>query len=260
MKKISLVSAVVLAAVSLAGISPAQAEAQKSIAIIDASFESHLIPGDVVEVCVVAQSICDSKPKLSKTSQWEAFNHGTIMADIIRSVNPTAKLFLITAGTSRDGIVNAVNLNQALKWINQNNETQNITAISFSYNSGVGSRCRPMASGVNVNTLHSEIVSNIANLKSEGTLVYAASGNYASGNNIDYPACIDDVVAVGSNQWRGSQAKSDIIVTGFKYFSPNLKSGIPSNQNRSQLLNSGTYEYNVSYTTSVTTALTAANN
>ena len=260
MKKMyaGIVSAV--AFVGIVGMVPAQAEQQKAIAIIDASFDAKLIGGDVLEVCVVSSTICSNTAIPRNASQYKAYNHGTIMADIVRSQNPDAKLILITAGTTRTGVVNTVNFNEALKWINSNNETYNIKSVSFSYNAGVGSTCKPKATGVNVNTLHSEIINTISVLKSEGTLIYAASGNYGSGNRIDYPACIDDVVAVGSNLYRGSQPKSDIVFNGPTYNSKILKSFRTSLQDSFAIDSSSLYNVRVGNTTSVATAMVAANN
>lgn len=260
MKKIISLSVIALASLSVVGISPAQAEQQKAIAIIDASFDSKLISGDVVDICVVSKSVCSSTVLPKRASDYVAYNHGTIMADIIRANNPNAKLFLITAGTTRTGVVNSINFNEAIKWVNANNKLHNITSVSFSYNAGIGRTCLPKATGVNVRTLHSEIVSTVAELKSEGTNVYAAAGNYASGNNVDYPACIQDVVAVGSSLWRGSQASSDIIVNGLRYTSPSLKSSVPFSQDSHEIILSGPHAIAFSYTTSVTTAIVAANN
>jgi len=260
MKKISFVSAIALAAVSIAGISPAQAEEQKTIAIIDSYFDRGLIGGDIVEVCVVAKTLCDTVTQPTTSKQFEDFNHGTIMADIVRQNNPEAKLILIRAANHTNSTVNGIGFNSALDWIISNKDVYSIDNVSFSYNVGNGATCRPSTPGVNIHSAHSNIVGDIQALKSAGVIVYAAAGNYASGNRVDYPACIDDVVSVGSSNWRGSQLRSDIVVSGLKYFSNNLKSDIPSNQNTARLLNSGKHQYNVSYTTSVATAIIASNN
>jgi hypothetical protein len=260
MKKISFVSAIALAAASLAGIAPAQAEEQKTIAIIDSYFDRGLIGGDVVEVCVVTKTLCDIVTQPRNPKQFENFNHGTIMADIVRQNNPGAKIILIRASNHANSTVNGIGFNSALDWIVANRSTYSIDSVSFSYNVGNGATCRPSTPGVNIHSAHSDIVGDIQKLKSDGVLVYAAAGNYASGNRVDYPACIDEVVSVGSSNWRGSQARSDIVVAGLKYFSNTLKSDIPSNQNAGRLSNNGANQYNVSYTTSVATAIIASKN
>jgi hypothetical protein len=262
MKKISFVSAIVLAAVSLAGIAPAQAEDQKTIAIIDSHFDSTLISGDVVEVCVVAKTLCDVVAQPITSKQFEDFNHGTIMADIVRQNNPTAKLILIRAANHTNNTVNGNGFNAALDWIILNKDVYGIDNVSFSYNVGNGTSCRPSTPGANIQLAHNDIVADIQKLKSAGIVIYAASGNYASGNRVDYPACIEDVVAVGSTQWRGSQPRSDIILGGHAYVSNTLKSdrvGQP-NQNRFWISRNAKNEYKNSYTTSVTTAIVAATN
>lgn len=259
-KKLSVVFVAVFTMLGIAGIAPAQAQDQKTIVIIDSHFDTTLVSGDVVEVCVVAKTLCDTVTQPRTSKQFEDFNHGTIMADIVRQNNPEAKLILIRAANHTNSTVNGNGFNAALDWIIANKDVYGIDNVSFSYNVGNGASCRPTTPGVNIHSAHSDIVSDIQKLSSAGVVVYAASGNYASGNRVDYPACIQEVVAVGSTQWRGSQPRSDIIVSGFKYFSNNLKSDVQSNQNRTRLFSNGKYQYNVSYTTSVATAIAAANN
>lgn len=260
MKKLSIVAVATLSIVGIAGIAPAQAEANNAIAIIDTNFDASLISGNVLEVCVASNISCNPASGPRTTSQYQAYNHGTIMADVVRANNPDALLVLIEAGTSATGVVNGIGFDAALDWVIANRDTYNITSISFSYNAGNGSTCKPASPGVIVSKLQAKIVDEIALLKNAGTTVYAASGNYGSGDRIDYPACIDDVVAVGSSLYRGSQKLSDIIIGGFTYTSSELFSNFSSLQDSRQILDSGKYQVRVGNTTSVATAIAAATN
>lgn len=240
------------------GVAPAQAQSQNAIAIIDASFDASLISGDVLEVCVVGEALCQRDDKPRSSSQYKNYNHGTIMADVVRANNPGAKLILIRAANIKTSVVTGVGLEAALDWVQENRNQYNITAVSFSYNSGNGARCLPSTPGHNVIDMHNDIVGDIANLKAMGTPLFAASGNYGSGDRIDYPACIEDVVAVGSTVYRGSQPKSDIIISGWNYTSEALKSNSSRLQDRYPILGSGSFPVRVGNTTSVATAIAAA--
>lgn len=250
--------AVSVAAASLVSVAPAQAEADV-VAIIDAHFEPSLISGNVVSVCVVSQFSCNSSTPLRTRAHYQAYNHGTIMADIVRQTNPSAKLVLIKAAAI-NAPVNGNNLNLALDWLIANGVSQGIDSVSLSYNSGNGSTCRPVTPGSNPNTVHDQIVGKIATLKSMKINFYAASGNYGSGNNIDYPACIQDVVAVGSTLFRGSMQLSDIVVSGFTFTSNSLRSNLTSLQDSDRIGLDGVQALRVGHTTSVATAIAAANN
>ena len=258
MKKLSLAFVSMLAVVGLVGIAPAQAETTNAIAIIDANFDASLVGGDVLEVCVVSESLCARDDKPRSSTQFKRYNHGTIMADIIRANNPGAKIILIRAANLKTSTVNGIGLRAALDWINENRDTHNIGTVSFSYNSGNGSKCLPSSPGVKIQDVHADIVNNVAELKAAGTTVFAASGNYGSGDRIDYPACIEDVVAVGSTLYRGSQAQSDIVYRGFTYTSEALKSNSSRLQDRYPILGDGRFPVRVGNTTSVATAITAA--
>lgn len=261
MKKVTLL---LVGLFAIAGIAPAQASIQapskESIVIIDAHVDASLIGGDVVEVCVVEARLCDRHDLPRNANQFRSYNHGTIMADIVRSHNPDATLILVRAANLTTSVVTGIGLGLALDWVEANREQYNIKSVSFSYNAGNGARCTPATPGKNVSIAHREIVASVANLRSAGTTVFAASGNYGAGNRIDYPACISDVVAVGSSLYRGSQAQSDIIVRGFTFTSDVITSNFPSLQDSRQLLSNGKNPLRVGYTTSVTTAIAAATN
>lgn len=244
------------------GLQPALAdqESPSAIAIIDVNFEPQLVDGQVTEICLMSQALCDTQPVLRRATEFKTFNHGTIMADIVRANNATAHLVLIEAGSTKTGVITGVHLHKALNWVEANAATYGIKAVSFSYNSGNGDRCTPVSPGVKVDITHSGIVTAITKLKAAGIKFYAASGNYGSGDRIDYPACIQDAIAVGSTNFRGSVAKSDIVISGHTYTSSKLRSDQKSLQDSNALGLIGASALRVGSTTSVTTAIAAATN
>jgi hypothetical protein len=221
MKKVIIALAAVLVVV---GIVPAQANSAGAVAIIDVSFESNLIGGQVTEICLSAASVCSSTATPRNASEFKAFNHGTVMADIARSAGPDVPLVLIEAGTTKTGVITGIQLANALNWVVANSAKHNIRAVSFSYNSGNGAKCSPASPGVAIKTTHDNVTKAIASLKTSNVKFYASSGNYGSGNNIDYPACISDSIAVGSTQFIGSTQRSDVVLSGNGYTSKTLKS------------------------------------
>lgn len=261
MKKIVALLSVGLLAII--GVSPAQANSQGSIAIIDVNFESHLIDGPVTEICITSQVICNMSVVPRNASQFKAFNHGTIMADVARSANPSAHLILLEAGSTKTGVITGNQLLAALNWVVANASQQNIKAVSFSYNAGNGSRCTPSAPGANISLVHNSIVSAIANLKVSGIKFYASTGNHASKSQIDYPACISDSVAVGSTQFAGSVPLSDLVLSGGTYSSSKLKSSrtaIQGGHDSFAVTLTDTNPLLVGFTTSVATVIAAATN
>jgi hypothetical protein len=259
MKKVTLL---LVGLFAIAGIAPAQASAQasekESIVIIDSHFDASLIDGDVVQVCVVAARLCNRHDLPRNANQFRSYNHGTIMADVVRAHNPNATLILVRAANLTTSVVTGIGLGLALDWVEANQGRYNIKSVSFSYNAGNGTRCTPASPGKNVRVAHQEIVDSVANLRAAGTTVFAASGNYGAGNRIDYPACIPDVVAVGSSLYRGSQAQSDIVHRGFTFTSSAITSSRTSLQDSSALVSNGRHPLRVGNTTSVATAITAA--
>jgi hypothetical protein len=240
---------------------PAQAEQPGAIAIVDANFIPSLVSGDTLSVCVASTASCavDTKPKTS--AQFQAYNHGTIMADVVRSNNPQAKIIMIRAAESTVGTVNGIGFENALDWIQANKAAYNIKSVSFSYNAGDGKKCLPSSPGVNVNSMHSEIVNDVKSLLSVGTTVFAASGNNgASKNYLDYPACIPEVVSVGASLYPTTRALSDVSVSGMTYGSNVLSSSLKTLQD-SNILGIGLpNKLRVGLTTSVATAIIASKN
>lgn len=191
MKKVSFVSAIALAAVSLVGIGPAQAAQVDTIAIIDTQFEGANVGSNVTHVCVTACTN-SSTPRPGNRTQAGNYNHGIVMAEVIRKSNPTAHLVLIRAGSTRVGEVTSQGLLDALRWVDRNRAALGIDTVSVSLNAGNGSRCTSVG-GVR----HSDLTAVISSISNAGTPILASAGNGSNPNLLGYPACIPDVVAIG---------------------------------------------------------------
>jgi hypothetical protein len=199
MKKISFVSAMALAAVSLIGIVPAQAAQVDTIAIIDSYFDKSL-PG--THICV-ADSKCDLTPTDTNST---TFAHGTEMARIILKNNPSANLVYIRAGSLnvRNQIVfpNGREISRAFEAVPNNVSVVSISIFNNGNGVSSGTSCKPSNTGlVAVGLELSKTQSAINRIVSRGGSVIAAAGNGRGVSRVDYPACLPNVVAVA----RGSQ-------------------------------------------------------
>lgn len=190
MKKISFVSAIALAAVSLVGISPAQAAQVDTIAIIDTQFDGADVGSNVTHVCVTACNN-NSVPRPGNRTQAGHYNHGIGIAEIVRKSNPNAHLILIRAGSTKVGPVSSQGLLDALRWVDANRAALGIDVVSASLNAGNGSRCAATG-GVR----HADVVGVVDSISNAGTPILASAGNGSNPNALGYPACIPNVVAV----------------------------------------------------------------
>jgi hypothetical protein len=181
---------------------------EKALVIVDAYFDSSKISGDVVNVCI-ARIGCDLTPS-PVAGLSSAFNHGTVMADLARKANPDVKIYLVRAASaSRDSrtgsvamqLVNGNDFLNALKFVQSKKDE--VGAVSFSYSMNgnmtkVGD-CRLSTSGsVNTSVVDPQIRSTVADLKTAGIPVFAATGNDGNRRPVSYPACIPDVASVAS--------------------------------------------------------------
>lgn len=173
---------------------PAQAEEQKSIAIIDMQFNSSLVGGNILDVCV---SACNTN-LVPKSYQLSDYNHGTQMAQIVRKNNPDVRLILIRAGATNVSPVTSLGLRDALSWIIANKVENNIIAVSASINAGNPATCTPVG-GVQKN----DIISRIDAMQSIGVPLIASAGNAVRNASLNYPACLPNVIAVTSPNRQG---------------------------------------------------------
>lgn len=216
-------------------VTPTYAAPASSIAIIDEQFNTSSL-SNFTEVCV---SACNTK-LVPRKDQLADYNHGTQMAEIIRKNNPTAQLILIRAGATNVSPVTSLGLRDALSWVLENYSKYGISVVSASINAGNGVTCKP-TNGI----IPTEITSRIDALKLSGVSVVASAGN-SSAANLNYPACIPNVIAVSAPNRQGLKSPYlDFVVR-------------PSNPGNFQT-SVGLVAINGLVTTSVTTALVAAN-
>ena len=205
MKKI-----VALLAVLFSVVVPVQSQAApgEKVVIIDSYFDKSKITGLVEFVCLANDKCVNTaspKPGLGS----DAVNHGTVMANVARQQNATATLVLIQTeevtfnkktGAFSVSTLNGSDFIKALTWVNTNKSS--VSAVSFSYNLTMTSakigECKvSTVPGVANAKTDSEIRSLVASLKSAGIPVLAAAGNF-NNKPLQYPACLTDVISVGS--------------------------------------------------------------
>jgi hypothetical protein len=181
---------------------------EKALVIVDAYFDSSKISGEVVDVCI-AVSGCDLTPT-PVAGVTSAYNHGTAMAELARKANPDVKLYLVrsasTIKNTRTGVVSlklvsGTDFLSALRFVQS--KADEVGAVSFSYsmngNMTKAGECRLSTYGsVNVSVVDPQIRSTVAELKSAGIPVFAATGNDGNRKPVAYPACIPDVMSVAS--------------------------------------------------------------
>jgi hypothetical protein len=181
---------------------------EKALVIVDAYFDSSKISGEVVDVCI-AVSGCDLTPT-PVAGVTSAYNHGTAMAELARKANPDVKLYLVrsasTIKNTRTGVVSLKLVSgndflNALRFVQSKKDE--VGAVSFSYsmngNMTKAGECRLSTYGsVNVSVVDPQIRSTVAELKSAGIPVFAATGNDGNRKPVAYPACIPDVMSVAS--------------------------------------------------------------
>ena len=181
---------------------------EKALVIVDAYFDSSKISGEVVNVCI-AQAGCDLTPSpVAGTSS--AFNHGTAMAELARKANPDVKIYLVRAASSvkntKTGavtiqVVNGNDFLNALRFVESKKEEIGAVSFSYSMNGNMTSpgECKLSTTGsVNVSVVDPQIRSTVAQLKTSGIPVFAATGNDGNRKPVSYPACIPDVASVAS--------------------------------------------------------------
>ena len=194
-----------IAAIPFMGISPAQAVEKPSVVIIDSGFDTNTIK-PIKEVCILVTKNCNngkdfdesagsSNTKIALLPNWKSeWNHGLIMADIVRQINPDANLiFIRNAIVTSKGAINIGGIDEfkkSLQWVIDNKSKYNIVSVSFSR--GQQAYLKTSTECPVDRTIQSQIVT----LQNLGTATVIAAGNNANKSYIDYPACIPEAVAI----------------------------------------------------------------
>ena len=181
------------------------------LAILDTGIDTSLpqFKDKIVgEVCILEWALCPNgtnfqegpgaasmSPELINKN---GFDHGTMMTDIALKNNPNAKvLFIKIIANSAVGMrqpTGESTISAALLWIKDNASKYNIKAVSISQGSSgllgpVGTAYCPV---------FPRTESAIKDLLRANIPVFSAVGNNRSYTRIDWPSCIQDVVAVGA--------------------------------------------------------------
>ncbi len=132
------------------------------------------------------------------------FKHGSMMARAAIAAYPDVKLILVRViGQSSSGARLSTSesvITRVLAWANKNAKTFNIGAIAISQGSNkVGTNARRCISSPATDK-------EIASLKAKGIYTFFPSGNEGKSDLINWPACINDAVAVGALDKKGAIA------------------------------------------------------
>ena len=217
MKKtlLALLSATLLLTI----ISPAQAEDQKVLAIIDTAINSKNFSSIIHEVCFTSDScpngtnymegpeaasstgwlMSGSGPaakKVRMVSAWPAsINNGTYHGDAMVKAalvaNPNVKIVFIRfydVTSLGNSFAQADSLVRAIDWVSKNADKYSIDAVSISQ-----SNIKNPALCTNTTTLNAVSFMNTKNIPT-----FASTGNDGSKTVVGFPACVSGVIGVGA--------------------------------------------------------------
>lgn len=127
----------------------------------------------------------------------DVVGHGTVVSSILvgqtpsnQGIAPGANLVLLQALNDR-GVGYVSDWMAALEWLLQNHETHNIQIVNMSLGTSA------LYEGA-CDAEFPEISGFVTQLRREGVLIFASSGNNGGDGRISSPACINDVVAVAA--------------------------------------------------------------
>jgi hypothetical protein len=137
-----------LIALAFTGVSPAQAEPQKSVVIIDSGFDASSLGASVLEeLCITNGGGCNNNTGFQigkgssgsitaiKPQYLQYWNHGNAMAQSVLKINPNAKLILIRTSKVYSGSIipgNEKDFVKALEWVVANTYKYEVVAVSMS--------------------------------------------------------------------------------------------------------------------------------
>lgn len=211
MKKLLIVG--LSAVLALMAIEPAHAQTVPTIAIIDTAVDSSKVKNVIHEVCFTQENTC-----LNKTNSQEGkgaagvlkwtlgLDHGNQVAQAAATVNPNIKIVFIRIADERLGSNHSYGSSRqkAMDWIVTNAKDFGINAVSISAALGLQTpeSCLKYEG-------YSAMRSSTQSLLEKNIPVFAATGNATFGKlgdkaRIGFPACIDNVVAVGATRLNGT--------------------------------------------------------
>jgi hypothetical protein len=206
MKKLLIVG--LSAVLALMAIEPAHAQKVPTIAIIDTAVDSSKVKNVIHEVCFTQENTC-----LNKTNSQEGkgsagvlkwtlgLDHGNQVAQAAATVNPNIKIVFIRIADERltSNHSYGTSRQKAMDWIVLNADKFGINAVSISTSLG-----RQTPSTCLTYEGYSAMRSSTKSLFEKNIPVFAATGNDGDKTRIGFPACIDNVIAVGATRLNGT--------------------------------------------------------
>lgn len=211
MKKLSVLTVII--AGLLSAIPATSHAATPTIAIIDTAIDSSLIPQVTYEACFTSNRSCPNGTSYQEgkgsaninPAGWNlaGVDHGTQVVETALLANKNVNIVFIrltdfTAATKNYGAYthnDGGSLDNAIQWLAQNASKYNISAVSISQER------HNFAKG----TCPTDNVfsSSVQSLKNLNVPVLAGAGNDAVMDFVGFPACIQDVLAVGASSIQG---------------------------------------------------------
>ena len=209
MKKIVALLVVSLAALV---VSPASANTQKTLVIIDSGINTELdwVKSTLVEeVCIIEYGTCPNGQKFMngpgaahvryQDVKDKAMHHGSQMYSVAVQVDPNVRVvFIRIVGMSAKGFANSYTMRsvqQAMDWVDSNAARLNVGAVSLS----VGRSYKEVGCPI-----ESSFQTTVQKLNASGIGVVASAGNGGNKLKVDYPACTPEVISVGATDVRYS--------------------------------------------------------
>ena len=209
MKKLIALLVISLAALV---ITPASANTQKTLVIIDSGINTELdwVKRSLVEeVCIIEFGTCPNGQKFMtgpgaahvryQDVKHSAMHHGSQMYSVAVQVDPNVRVvFIRIVGMSAKGFANSYTMRsvqQAMEWVDANAARLNVGAVSLS----IGRSYTEVGCPIEAN-----FQATVQKLSSAGIAVIASAGNGGNKLKVDYPACTPEVISVGATDVRYS--------------------------------------------------------
>ena len=207
-----LITAVLtLSLLSPVAISQASGANAPVLAILDTAIDTSVptLKDKVVgEVCILEWALCPNGTNFQEgpgSASMPAdlivkngFDHGTFMATTAVRSNPNIKiLFIKIIANTSTGLrkpTGESTISAALFWVKENAAKYNIKAVSLSQ----GSSGLLGKAGTQYCPTFPRTVSAVQSLSAMNVPVFSAVGNARDYSRIDWPSCINEVVAVGA--------------------------------------------------------------
>ena len=184
------------------------ANTKPAIVIVDTAIDTTKV-SVLHEVCIMEEKRCPNKQVYQEgpgaatmINPVNGFEHGTNMAMIAKKINPNVDIIFIriVPATNKGtlGIYAEGTILEALKWVENNKSKFNIVATSISFGS------TKFAKRGHYCPIKEDMRQTIVSLQSANIATLFASGNRYDKTRVDYPACIQEAVAVGAIGERGN--------------------------------------------------------